>query len=160
MLLWPHLLHHICLSLSQPLYPDLLTALMAVSLMSTCLVWLDQTAARLRPLQLLLLKCVRLLSHTHSTEYNTAPFQVLATSGCNSVNIVSQSENRIQVQFDSITIRKLVPGTSIAMAVEGLVALYPDLSPQCSLLAVLRWGKAWHIPRKAAINLNNRPCSN
>ena len=43
----------------SPLYPDLLTALMVVSLMSTCLVWLDQTAARPHPLQLLLPDCVR-----------------------------------------------------------------------------------------------------
>ena len=38
----------------------------------------------------------------HSTDDSTALFQVLATSGCNSVNRVSQSESRIQIllQFD------------------------------------------------------------
>ena len=72
MLLWSHLLHHVCVSLVKPPTLTHQQPCAVVSLASTSLMWSDRTAPpivsaapRLHPLQLLFPNCVhfRLLLH-------------------------------------------------------------------------------------------------
>jgi len=59
-----------------------------VSLVSTSLVWSDQTAPQLHPLQLLLLECICLLSRTHNANYNKPTHTLQISSLCMLLHII------------------------------------------------------------------------